>query len=251
METRIITFDGSEVKASIVIEASPTPGAAGLIAGNFLIESLEAKKVAEVVSPFFPQISLINDQGIASRPKIEIYLADVQGRKILLMSRNFPVESNEGSHILARKLYEFLAERGVVEYYVFASGRITGERGVYVSSTSIDEVKSFLAAGARLSPSLESLPVDKLTGFLMMFFAREKKRVFLLLSDTPSYFPDPLAARRLLEVFSRGTQLQLDLSKLDAEIEKQRRVMEEVEQGALGLAGEREEKSPREPFYIG
>jgi len=252
LETRIDVVDGVEIDGAIFIEGSPTAGAAGILAVNYLREVFDAVLVGEIVSPHFPQISIIDDDGIASRPKLELYLVNVKGLKLLLLSRVFPVESNEGSYELASKLYQFLARHNVNEYLVLASGRVTGDGSVFVSTTSLDQSKALLDAGAKRSPSLETLPVDRVSGFLMLFFARDGKKVSMLFSDSASYIPDNLAARRLLEVVSRYLGIEVDFKALDTEIEKQARAMQEVEQ--LGLTGRKivsDEKPSKEPFYIG
>jgi len=252
METSIVEFDGKGVKASILVEASPTPGAAGIIANSFLVEALGAKRIGEVTSPHFPQVSIINEQGIASRPKVDLHFAEVEKKRLLFFSRTFPVESNEGSYLLAKETYDYLSRKGIEEYYVLASGRITGTNAVFVSSNKSEHIQIFLSAGAQPTPSLDSIPVDRLTGFLMLMFVRDGKKVCMLLSDTATYFPDPMAAKRLLKVLLKGLNLDLDLSKLDTEIEKQRRMMEEAERGMMELGGDlRDERSSKEPFYIG
>jgi proteasome assembly chaperone (PAC2) family protein len=252
LETRVNLFDAQSLEGAVFIEGTPTAGAAGMLAVNYLRAAYDAKQVGEVVSPYFPQISLIDEEGIASLPKMELYLAKNKDVKMLLLSRGFPVESNEGSYEVAKKLYEVLSEKGVKEYIVLASGRISGNGGVFVSATNLDDTKKLLDAGAKRSPSLENLPVDRTTAFLMLFFARDHKRVTLLISDTISYMPDHMAAKKLLEVVSRYLGIELDFTILDKEIERQNRLMQEIEQ--LGLMGKQlagEEKPSKEPFYIG
>ncbi|HIQ30202.1 MAG TPA: hypothetical protein EYH45_06535 [Candidatus Caldiarchaeum subterraneum] len=254
METRIIEHNKPEedISSAILIEASPTPGVAGIIACNYLIENFGGKKIAEIISPYFPQISLINDDGIATLPKIEIHIVTIGNQKLLILMRNFPIDSNEGSQIIAKKIYEYLDSKGIRSLFIFASGRVSDDRSIYVSSTRIDNINHLLLSGAKPAPSLDSLPVDRLTGFLMMFFAINRKDVYLMLADTPSYLPDPLAAKRMLEVFAKSLQLNVDLSKLDEEIEKHRRTVEEMERGLLGIEAERQRRTPsKEPFYIG
>ena len=254
METRVIEQNesGEDVSSAILIEVSPTPGVAGIIAGSYLIENFGGKKIAEITSPYFPQISLINDDGIATLPKIEMHIVTIDNKKLLILMRNFPIDSNEGSQIIAKKIYEYLATKGVKSLFVFASGRVSDDRSIYVSSTKIDNINQLLLSGAKPAPSLDSLPVDRLTGFLMMLFAINGKDVYLMLADTPSYLPDPVAAKKLLEVFSKSLQLSIDLSKLDEEIEKHRRTVEEMERGILGIESERQRRTPsKEPFYIG
>lgn len=252
LETRINLLDSPDLEGAVFIEGSPTAGAAGILAVNYLREVFEAVLVGEIYSPHFPQISIIDDQGIASRPRLELYLVRVKGVKLLLLSRAFPVEGNEGSYEVASKLYEFLQANNVNEYIVLASGRVSGDGSVFVSTTNLDHSKQLLEAGAKQSPSLETLPVDRTSGFLMLFFARDKRKVSMLLSDTSSYMPDHVAAKKLLEVVSRYLGFEIDFTALESEIERQNRMLQEVEQ--LGYAGRPvtgEERPSKEPFYIG
>jgi len=252
METKIVSLNSGDITGALLIEASPTPGAAGVIACSYLVEMLGGEPILEIVSPHFPQVSIINEKGIASRPKVELHLVRAGGLKLLIMTRTFPVESNEGSHEIARAIYDYLSTKNISEYLVLASGRVTGDRSVLVTSTDLANARLLIAAGAKTSPSLDSLPVDRLTGFLMTFFARAGKKISLLISDTSSYLPDHLAARKLLEVLTKAVNIELDFTKLDIEIERQRRLLQEAEQLGFGAGREgRDERSQREPFYIG
>ncbi|MEM0440559.1 MAG: PAC2 family protein [Candidatus Caldarchaeum sp.] len=252
LETKVSVFDSPDLDGAIFIEGSPTAGAAGILAVNYLREVFDAVLVGEIVSPHFPQISIINDDGIASRPKLELYLVKVRDVKLLLLSRAFPVEGNEGSYEVASKIYQFLVQHKVKEYIILASGRISGEGSVFVSTTNLDQSKSLLDAGAKRSPSLENLPVDRTSGFLMLFFARDKRKVSMLFSDTSSYMPDHLAAKKLLEVVSRYLNVEIDFTAIDREIDKQARMIQEMEQlGLTRAAVPAEERPSKEPFYIG
>lgn len=252
LETKITLHDNPDIEGAIFIEGSPTAGAAGILAVNYLREVFDAALVGEILSPHFPQVSIINDEGIASRPKLELYLVKVKGLKMLLLSRAFPVEGNEGSYEVASKIYQFLSGNKINEYIVLASGRITGEGSVFVSTTNLDQSKNLLDAGAKRSPSLETLPVDRTSGFLMLFFARDKKKVSMLFSDTSSYMPDHLAAKKLLEVVSRYLGVEIDFTAIDREIERQSRVSQEIEQlGYTGAPVVGEQRPSKEPFYIG
>ncbi|MEM4187398.1 MAG: PAC2 family protein, partial [Candidatus Caldarchaeum sp.] len=90
LETRIDVVDGLDIDGAVFIEGSPTAGAAGILAVNYLRETFDAVLVAEIVSPHFPQISIIDDDGIASRPKLELYLVNLHGLNLLLLRRVFP-----------------------------------------------------------------------------------------------------------------------------------------------------------------
>ncbi|MEM1946869.1 MAG: PAC2 family protein [Candidatus Caldarchaeum sp.] len=252
LETRIHLFNTHDLEGAVFIEGSPTAGAAGILAANYLKDVLNGVLVGEVVSPHFPQISIIDEEGIASRPKLELYLVNAKGVKLLVAGRAFPVEGTEGSYEVASKLYEFFRAHNISEYIVLASGRISGDGSVFVSTTNLDHSKKILDAGAKQAPSLENLPVDRTSGFLMFFFARDRRKVSMLFSDTASYMPDHAAAKKLLEVVSRYLKFEIDFTKLDVEIERQNRMLREIESlGFMEKALTGEERPQKEPFYIG
>ncbi|MCS7126355.1 MAG: PAC2 family protein [Aigarchaeota archaeon] len=248
----ILTKEGEEadLRNSYLIESSPSPGAAGFIALTYFIDLLKPVKIGEVRSPHFPQVSIVDENGIASMPKIELYFYNREV-KLILMVRNFPIESSEGGYIIARRLYELFKSRGVKAYYALASSRVLGEQSVYVASTSITHSKNLLDAGAKLSPNLDTLPIDRFTSYMLSFFARNDSQAFLLISEVYSYLPDPAAAKRLLEILSKALKFNVDMEKLDREIEKQRRMIEEFQRGFGRIIPEKEEEPSREPFYIG
>jgi proteasome assembly chaperone (PAC2) family protein len=72
------------------------------------------------------------------------------------------------------------------------------------------------------------------------------------LSDSPSYIPDPSAAKKLLETLLRSLKMELDLSKLDEDIKRYQQLLEGLEKSVLGQTEPAHEERPtREPFYIG
>lgn len=247
----VLTREGetADLKGAYVLEASPGPGAAGSIAINYLVESLKPLKLGEVRSPHFPHISMVTE-GLAKPPRIELYLYENQGLKLVLISRNFPVDSVEGSYLIARELYSFLKQRGAASYCLLSSSRITGESAVYVASPNPENARIFLNSGARVSPNLEMLPIDKLSSYLLTLYSREGKGC-LLISEVLSYFPDPMAAKRLLQVVSKALGFEVNLERLEKEIEKQKSILEELQKGYGQLFQPREKKPTREPFYIG
>lgn len=238
-----------DIEGAYVIEASPGPGAAGSIAVNYLVETLKPLKLGEVRSPHFPHISLVSE-GLAKLPKIELYFYENSGLKLILISRNFPIDTVEGSYLIARKLYSFLKERGAVNYCLLSSSRITGESVVYVASANPENARIFLNSGARISPNLEMLPIDKLSSYMLMLYSREGE-AYLLISEVLSYLPDPMAAKRLLQVISKALGFEISLERLEKEIEKQKTILEELQRGYGQLFQPEEEKPTREPLYIG
>ncbi|MDW8021663.1 MAG: PAC2 family protein [Nitrososphaerota archaeon] len=251
-EVRIIlTKQGGNIdlRGASVIDASPSAGAAPLIAINYIVENLKPIKIAEVKSLYFPHVSLVNG-GVAASPKIELYMYEDAGVKLLFIVRNFVIDSLEGGYAIADKLYRFLAERGACNYYLLTGLRMTGERATYVASVDPEDTRRFIESGARLIQDLENVPADKLSSYLLFLYLTRSGKAWILVAETVSYFPDPIAARELIQVLSKGLGFRIDLEKLDEEIEKQRILLEEFQKDYERMLQEGG-KRDKEPFYIG
>ncbi len=247
----LLTEEGktADLKGAHVIDASPSAGAAPTIAVNYLVEDLKPVKIAEVTSLYFPHVSLVN-RGIATRPKIELYMCEESNVKLLFIVRNFMIDSLEGGYIIADKLHRFLIERGAHNYYLLTGLKITGERGTYVASVDPDGVKRFLESGARLISGLENIPADKLSAYLLFFYSRRTGKAWLIITEVVPYFPDPVAARDLIRLLSKALGFRVDLERLDKEIEKQRALLEEFQKDYEKMLQEGRKRG-KEPFYIG
>lgn len=251
-EVKIILTEGgrgADLRGAHVIDASPSAGAAPTIAINYIVENLRSIKIAEIRSFHFPHVSLV-DEGVAAPPKIELYMYEEENIKLLFIVRNFVIDSPEGGYVIADKLYRFLTERGANNYYLLTALRITGERGTYVASACPEDVRKFLESGAKLIPDLDNVPADRLSSYLLFFYSTRSGKAWLLVTESVSYFPDPIAAKELIQVLSRALGFRVDLGKLDEEIEKQKMLLEEFQKDYERMLQEGGKKG-REPFYIG
>lgn len=238
-------------KKYVVIDVSPSPGVVGLIISNLFTDSLASEKLAEIYSPHFPQVTLINNEGVASLPKIEIYEAKSTNDdhvSLVLVTRNFLVDSSEAGEEVSNLICELLGDKAISEAILLSSARITGTGEVFVSSTILDLTRAFLQLGAKPAPNTEALPIDRLASSLLFRLYMNGTPVSLLISDTISYMPDLSAAKKLVSILSRHLGVSIDVSRLDQEIEKQKVIFEEIERA---LREEFKEKGGRPPSYIG
>ncbi len=246
----LIELDKSaDLNGAHVIDAAPSAGIAPSIAVNYMVERLRPVKIAEVRSHYFPHVSLVNN-GIASQPKIELYKYENYGAKLVLISRNFVMEDGEVSYLIAEKIYSFLMKKNAKDYYLLTGVRLTGSRGVYIASTDPEGVRAFTKAGAKLLRSLDEVPADKLSSHLMHLYLKGTGRVWLLAAEVMPYFPDPAAAKDLLELLSRVLKFEIDLGKLEEEIRRQKEIIEEFRRDYEKMLQDRV-RGEKEPHYIG
>lgn len=232
----------------VLIDVGPAPGAVGLVSASVLIESRRGEKVLKVFSPHFPQVSLIDSEGVSSLPVVELHqLTD--GLNAIVLTRNFLVESTEAGEAVARSVIERVGIENVELLLVVTSGRLTGTGDVYAASNDPALLRRAVESGAKVLSSVEALPVDRLTSSLMRRAMTGGVRTLLLLADTEGILPDFRSAKRLLQVISSLLQIQVDTSKLDEEIAKQQAFLRQMEE-AFSELGEAERRE-RGPTYIG
>lgn len=239
----------SDASEYIVVDAGGGPGVVALIVSSILQESLETVKIAEILSPHFPQVTLINNDGVASPPRIEVYLARSPGnekRALILITRNFIIETTEVGEEASTLLVSYLSSLRIARSVFLSSGRVNGSGEVYASSTEMDRLRHLIRLGAKLATNIDTLPVDRLASSLMLRFHLKNTPMDLLISDTIGLAPDLASARKVLAILSAYLGISIDTSKLDAEIEKQRRLLEEASRFF-----EEMERGGGAPSYIG
>ncbi|MDJ0275120.1 MAG: PAC2 family protein [Nitrososphaerota archaeon] len=232
----------------VLIDVGPSPGAVGLVSATVLLESRKGEKVLRVFSPHFPQVSLIDSEGVSSLPVVELHqLSD--GLNAIVLTRNFIVESTEAGESVARSVIERIGLDDVELLMVVTSGRLTGTGDVYAASNDPAVLRRAIESGAKVLSSVEALPVDRLTSSLMRRAMTKGIKTLLLLADTEGILPDFRSAKRLLQVMSSLLQIQIDTSKLDEEIARQQAFLKQMEE-AFTETGETERREGG-PTYIG
>lgn len=232
----------------VLIDVGPAPGAVGLVSASVLIESKKGERVLKVFSPHFPQVSLIDNEGVSSLPVVELHqLAD--GTNVVILTRNFVVDSTEAGEAVARSVIERIGLNEVELFLVITSGRFSGTGDVYAASNDQQLLRRAVDSGAKVLSSVENLPVDRLTASLMRKAMTSKVRTLLVLADTEGFLPDFRSAKRVLQFLSALLQMEIDTRKLDEEIARQQAFLRQMEE-AFGELGEGERREGR-PSYIG
>jgi len=232
----------------VLIDVGPAPGAVGLVSASVLIESKKGERVLRVFSPHFPQVSLIDNEGVSSLPVVELHqLTD--GTNVVILTRNFVVDSTEAGEAVARSVIERIGLNELELFLVITSGRFSGTGDVYAASNDQQLLRRAVNAGAKVLSSVENLPVDRLTSSLMRKAMTSKVRTLLVLADTEGFLPDFRSAKRVLQFLSALLQIEIDTRKLDEEIARQQAFLRQMEE-AFSELGEGERREGR-PTYIG
>jgi len=201
----------------------------GIIAIDYLIKKLQPKLIDELYSEHFPIIHETQPSyaahpdysgmpGIwlqkigATLPKIEFYLSDSPR---LLLTRGYHANF-QGQYEVAKQVLDIYEKHGVRRLFVLA-GYGVGEGEVCCAATDlefIEELKKRDIQTGYIGPFMGFsglvLGLAKLRGIRgACLFGRSQPSV-----EDPEY-PDPQAAKKVLETFSKVLDLKLDLSGFD------------------------------------
>ncbi len=211
------------------IAASRGMRSIGIIAIDYLIKKLQPRLIDELYSAHFPAIYetqpsyaahpdhpgipgvLIQKSG-ATLPRIEFYLSDSPR---LLLTRGYHANF-QGQHEVVERVLDIYEKHSVNRLFVLA-GYGVGEGEVCCAATDLELVEELKKHGVRtgyegpfMGFSGLVLGLAKLRGIKgVCLFGRSQPSV-----DDPE-FPDPQAAKRVLETLSRVLDLNLDLTGFD------------------------------------
>ena len=84
--------------------------------------------------------------------------------------------------------------------------------------------------GAKCIKSPPGNPIVGIAGILLGIARFKGINALCLLGETQGYMPDPTAAKCVLEALCKILDLEVDLSGLDAEIERAKKLLEQMHQ---------------------
>lgn len=223
MET-IIREKGPEPKSPIIVEGLPGLGSIGGLAASFLIDRLKARKIAELYSPYFPYQAIVDSRGIVRLPRGEFYCSTKNGRDLVIITGDCQPQTNYGQYEVATKIIQYAVKCSasqIISIGGFVSPQKDGKQVVGVATKS-SLVSTLVSAGACVEKA--GIPIVGIAGLLVAIARTLGLDAICLLAQTTGLGPDPSAAQKVLKVLSNALNLNLDLSSLDKQVAKMRRI---------------------------
>jgi len=215
----------------ILIEGLPGLGMVGRIATRFLIKQLKAKKLAELYSPHFPYYVLVSKKGSARLLRGDFFFWKNKAEKndLILLTGDSQAQTIEGQYDVASCILDFAQQYGVKTIITIGGYRKEAEAPKVVAvSTNAELLKKALQAEAVASPA--GNPIVGTAGLLLGLARFRNIDALCLLGETRGYLPDPKAAKSALDVLQKILEIELDLGKIDGEIEKSEKIAERMQE---------------------
>lgn len=243
-----------KVNNPILIEGLPGMGNVGKIAVDFIIDSLNAKKIYEIHSYKFPNSVFINEDNIIELPSISVYYKKVNGKDFLFVSGDIQPGDEISCHELCDKILElFKKNKGneIITLGGIGLQNIPKNPKVFCTGTSKKIIKSYLLNDVNGDTYKFVGPIMGVTGILLGLANKRKMEGVSLLTETfghPNYLGFK-GAKKLIGVLSKKFSFKLDLSKLDQEeIEIEKNFNPKLNLKSLT---EKEKNNEKDLTYIG
>ncbi|MBP2132765.1 uncharacterized protein (TIGR00162 family) [Methanomicrobium sp. W14] len=226
-------FEKSSSSCDILIEGLPGVGQVGKLVAEHMIKELNAEKIAEVHSIFFPPQVLMDEEGVARLPKNEIYRYEGENISIMFLVGDFQSSSPEGHYLLADTYLDLAQKAGVKRVYTlggYGVGHLVDNIRVLaaVSDGKLkDEVE---AAGAVFTTGEPGGGIIGASGLLLGMGVKKGFEGICLMGETSGYLVDPISANQVLSVLSKLTGVSVDATKLKERADEMENFVERVKE---------------------
>lgn len=240
------TFKDKTLHEPIFIEGLPGIGQVGKLVAEYMIHVLEAEKIGEINSLYFPPQVILEENGTARLARNELFLYQSGTRDLVFLVGDHQSTSGEGHYILADFYCEIAAELKAKRIYTlggFGVGHLVAEPRVLGAVNRAELREEIEGAGVTFQRAEPGGGIVGAAGLMLALSAPRGIDAVCLMGETSGYIVDPMAASSVLAILSKLIDVEVDLTKLNdraAEMEK-----------AIGELVEGEGAKDEELSYIG
>ncbi|MBI4154624.1 PAC2 family protein [Candidatus Woesearchaeota archaeon] len=222
---KIKEYSKVKLKTPILIEGLPGMGNVGKIAIDFMIDTLDAKKILEISSYGFPHAVFVNEDNLVELPTIQIYHKKVKNNDFLLMAGDIQPLDEKGCYEFCDTILDVFEKHKGKEIITLGGVGLQQppkEPKVYCTSNTKLELNNLKKYGA--NPNIYGIvgPIVGVSGLLVGLAKERNILASALLAETfghPAYLGIN-GAKEILKVISKKYNLSLDLRPLNEKPEE-------------------------------
>ena len=243
-----------KVKNPILIEGLPGVGNVGKVAIDYLIDSLDAKKLFEITSDELPHCVFVNEENLVELPTISIYYKQLKNNTLLFLAGDIQPLNEKSCYSFCHTILDNFKKEKLNEIITLggiATSKIPKNPRVFCTANSKKILQKY---GAFASPNIHGIvgPIIGVSGLLPGLAGKRSIPAVALLAETfahPNYIGIK-GAKELLEVIKKQLKLKVDLSELEddaTELEKEIKKSNEIHKALAKEDAQSEERTD----YIG
>jgi len=233
----------------VLVCGFPGSGYVGKLAADYLVTVFKAKKVAEVYATSFPPHANINEEGLAFRPKGELYHADTgQTNDLLVFTADSQPGTSAGEYELAETLLreaKKLRAEMVFSLAAYVTGSFVKARRVFGTATSSQVLPLLMKSGVQV---MREGGISGMNGVVVGMAKLLGMEGVSLLGETSGYLLDPVASHSVLESLARILDVKIDMTSIQERAKEAQQVLGQVqrmtEQNIEEAGGAKEEGRP-------
>ncbi len=234
-ETQIVWEDEKpDLDSPVVVEGLTGIGHIGRTAVHYLVDHLEAEKIAEIISHHFPHWAIVNEDKELDILKNELYLYERDdGQDVVLLIGDAQSIDPKGHYEVVHDILDLLDDWGTEEL-VTIGGYGTGEMvdetpDVFGVVTDKDLKEEYEDYGVSFDHSVGQ--IVGATGLLLGIGKRYGMEGIALLGETPGFLlSDPKATEEVLQVLEDILDIELDYENLEEKVEEVEEVMKRIQE---------------------
>ena len=224
MGFEIRQFSKPELNNPILIEGLPGMGNVGKIAADFMIDSLKAKRFIEIHSTSFPNSVFVNEFNLVDLPLINVYYKKLKKQDLIFIAGDIQPLNEEACYNFCNiilDLFEKYKGEEIITIGGIGMPKIPKSPIVYCTGNNQDIIKKYKTKN--LDEKIFGVvgPIMGVTGLLVGLAGKRKIPAIALLAQTfghPNYLGIK-GSREVLEILNKKLNLNLNIEKLDQEIQ--------------------------------
>ena len=210
-----------KLKKPILIEGLPGIGNVGKLAVEHLIDTIGAKKFAELHCKDFPPQVFINADGTIDLVNNEFYYWKAkkkEQRDMILITGDYQGLSSQGQYELVEKILDISEEFDVQEIFTlggYGLGHDIQKPKVLCATTDKKLVKIMKKHGAVFKKNEPGGGIVGASGLLLGLGKIRGLKGTCFMGETPGYLVDPKSAKAVLKILMKITNIKTNLSALE------------------------------------
>ncbi|MGE4275111.1 MAG: proteasome assembly chaperone family protein [Candidatus Methanomethylophilaceae archaeon] len=234
-------YEKMKFKNALAIVGFPSLGLVSSIATNFIVRTMDLKRIAGISSPDFPPYSLV--QGGFPMPPVRIYagdrICDDDGEDcehLIVITAEF-MPKMEMHYPIAKMILDWCEENDIKTILTMEGIAVPDVDGTPIYGVGSTDAMREKVGKYGIKPMEEGM-VRGLSGIILYEAAAKGTDVMTLLGPARADIPDARGAARLLEPIKRMLpELKLDIEPLLKEAEEIETKMKEAAQGITPPTG--------------
>lgn len=217
-----------KLKNPVFIEGLPGIGNVGKLAVDFLIEEVNAKKIAEFTSFSFPHSVFINEDNLVELPTIEVYYKKFKNKKkdLLILAGDVQPIDEQSCYEFSHKVLEMAKEFECSEIITLGGIAMKTEPKnptVFCTGNNKELINAYQKSIKNINNNLYGVigPIIGVSGVLLGIAGKKDIKAVSLLAETyghPMYL-GVKGTKEILKILNKRFNLKLNFKAIDKEIE--------------------------------